>query len=292
MLIEVFLGEVRGQALFETVDAAIRIFKARSRAASASASASAPGRPDPSTENDVEDGNAAEEPATTGDEGRKERLVRGLPQLVGAAVTAGMELRIQAPRHHHHNDGISQEKPADPTTSSDDSDDSDADPFADAGDPTDPFFRSWAAPEILCLSFPSGQISFGGEYRDRSVRRSEMDRRAAKRAAKQKRQNSAASKSGSRTNVSAFLLSPVRRLSLPQSGPGTDATPTSNSTLTTKSTIRVRQRRWRKSLGSRLRRRSRTTIRSEGSRPSSRRQTCSKTWCVIPSRCEECQRML
>lgn len=197
-----FLGEVRGQALFETVDAAVRIFKARSRAASASA---AKGRHDASAENDGKDGkdgNSAKEPATA-DEGRKEeRLVRGLPQLVGAAVTAGMELRIQAPRHHHHNEDAFREKPADATTPSDDSDDSDADPFADAGDPTDPFFRSWSAPEILCLSFPSGQISFGGEYRDRSVRRSEMDRRAAKRAAQQKRQNSAASKSRSRTDVS------------------------------------------------------------------------------------------
>jgi hypothetical protein len=170
-----FLGEVRGQALFETVDAAVRIFKARSRAASASASAS--GRHDASTEKDVKDGNSGKEPATA-DEGRKEeRLVRGLPQLVGAAVTAGMELRIQAPRHHHHDDDASRETPTEPFTPSDDSDDSDSDPFADAGDPTDPFFRSWSAPEILCLSFPSGQISFGGEYRDRSVRRSEMDRR-------------------------------------------------------------------------------------------------------------------
>lgn len=188
-----FLGEVRGQALFETVDAAIRIFKARSRAASASTSASE--RRDASTENGVKDGNSGKETVTAADEGRKERLVRGLPQLVGAAVTAGVELRIQAPRHRHPNNE------ADPTTPSDDSDDSDADPFAEAGDPTDPFFRSWSAPEILCLSFPSGQISFGGEYRDRSVRRSEMDRRAAKRAAKQKRQNSAAGKSRSRTDV-------------------------------------------------------------------------------------------
>lgn len=213
-----FLGEVRGQALFETVDAAIRIFKARSRAASAAA-----GRHSAATEKGVEDGESAKE-AATADKGRKARLVRGLPQLVGAAVTAGMELRIQAPRHHHHhNDDASNEKPADATTPSEDSDDSDADPFADAGDPTDPFFRSWSAPEILCLSFPSGQISFGGEYRDRSVRRSEMDRRAAKRAAKQKRQNSAASKSRSRTNVGFYSCETVCAF---LTVPSTDTTPT------------------------------------------------------------------
>lgn len=158
VLMEVFLGEIRGQALYETVDAAIRIFKARSMAAKK-------GKPSPDR----------------GPQKAKGGKISGLPQLVGAAVTAGMELRIQAPQ-----------QTASPASSP--SGESVEDPFVEAGDPDDPFFRTWSAPEVLCLSFPSGQMTFGGEYVDRSVRRSEIDRRAAKRAAKQRRQSSAASR--------------------------------------------------------------------------------------------------
>ncbi|GAA5985789.1 hypothetical protein JCM10908_007112 [Rhodotorula pacifica] len=190
VLMEIFLGEIRGQALFETVDAAIRVFKARSRSKAKAATNF--------DEEHVEKGGVEHkvQPEEANDVGgkrgeEKERLIRGLPQLVGAAVTAGMELRIQAPRAH-------QATPS--SSAASDSDDESTNPFVEAGDPTDPFFRSWAAPEILCLSFPSGQISFGGEYTDRSVRRSETDRRAAKRAAKQKRQSSAAGRSRTRSS--------------------------------------------------------------------------------------------
>lgn len=37
---------------------------------------------------------------------------------------------------------------------------------------------------MLCLSFPSGSLAFGGEYVEQSLKRTEVERRAAKRLAK------------------------------------------------------------------------------------------------------------
>lgn len=176
VLMEGFLGEIRGQALFETLDAAVRIFRAKSSSVQAR-----PGRSSPE---------GAEESKEAPAEPQQRRTIQGLPRLVGAAVTAGLELRIQAPQPEGQYDPATS-RPASPTPSSSASSaDEPADPFVESGDPTDPFFRSWSAPDMLCLSFPTGQISFGGEYADRSVRRTEMDRRAAKRMAKQRRQSS------------------------------------------------------------------------------------------------------
>lgn len=170
VLMEGFLGEIRGQALFETLDAAVRIFRAKS--------SSAQTRSEPP------------ETKETTAESQQRRTIQGLPRLVGAAVTAGLELRIQAPQPEGQYDPATS-RPASPTSSSSASSaDEPVDPFVESGDPTDPFFRSWSAPDMLCLSFPTGQISFGGEYADRSVKRTEMDRRAAKRMAKQRRQSS------------------------------------------------------------------------------------------------------
>ncbi|CDR46544.1 RHTO0S12e05996g1_1 [Rhodotorula toruloides] len=159
VVLEAFLGEVRGHAPFETIDSALRIIKARPRKAT-------PSRPSsPTTWAGFE---AHQQDETE----KKARLVHGLPRIVGTAMMGGVELRIQAPRTSHAAD----RDPLDSPTLN--------------GDPTDPFFRNWSAPELLCLSFPNGQVSFGGEYVDRSVRRSESDRRAARRAAKHRRQES------------------------------------------------------------------------------------------------------
>lgn len=156
VIAELFLGEVRGHAPFETLDAALRIFKARPRPA-------APPAYSPRKER---------RPSASAD-GRKGKTIAGIPRIVGSLVASGIELRVQGPR---------------PTSVPS------PDPSA-SGDPDDPFFRSWSAPELLCLSFPSGQVSFGGEWTERSVKRSEADRRAARRALKHRRN---ASRSASR----------------------------------------------------------------------------------------------
>ncbi|GJN94531.1 hypothetical protein Rhopal_007614-T1 [Rhodotorula paludigena] len=156
VIAELFLGEVRGHAPFETLDAALRIFKARPRPAAPPACSSRKER----------------RPSASAD-GRNSKTIAGLPRIVGSLVAAGIELRVQGPR---------------PTSVPS------PDPSA-SGDPDDPFFRSWSAPELLCLSFPSGQVSFGGEWTERSVKRSEADRRAARRALKHRRN---ASRSASR----------------------------------------------------------------------------------------------
>ncbi|BGP27835.1 hypothetical protein Rt10032_c13g5178 [Rhodotorula toruloides] len=159
VVLEGFLGEIRGHVPFETIDSALRIIKARPRKAATSPPFSLPS----STGFEAKQQDEAE---------KRARLVHGLPRIVGTAMMGGIELRIQAPRSSHP----AECDPLDSPTLN--------------GDPTDPFFRNWSAPELLCLSFPNGQVSFGGEYVDRSVRRSESDRRAARRAAKHRRQES------------------------------------------------------------------------------------------------------
>lgn len=78
-----------------------------------------------------------------------------LPRVIGVIELDGLELRIQAPMN-----------------------------TSESFDQDDPFFRSWSSPELICISVPNACVSLGGEYSDRSVRRSEVDRRTAKRLAK------------------------------------------------------------------------------------------------------------
>ncbi|BGP51898.1 Protein SABRE [Rhodotorula kratochvilovae] len=146
VVVEGFLGPVRGHAAFETLDAALRIIAARPRAPPCPSRAAASPSPSPSP---------AAAPSSS-------KRLYALPRLAGALVCAGIELRLTGPR-------ASSSLSLDP-------------PDALSGDPDDPFFGSWCAPELLCLSAPGGQVSFEGGWEERSVRRSEVERRAAERA--------------------------------------------------------------------------------------------------------------
>ncbi|BGP20274.1 Protein SABRE [Rhodosporidiobolus nylandii] len=98
------------------------------------------------------------------------KLLHALPRVIGTLASAGVELRVQAPRPPSAaGEGSPSASPA------------------MGGDPEDPFFRGWTSPELLCVSFPRGQVSFGGEYADRSVKRNEADRRAVRREKRQHR---------------------------------------------------------------------------------------------------------
>lgn len=120
---------MRGHTTFETLDSALRIFKARPR-------------PDL-------------RPRTSSP--KKPFALRAIPRVVGTLASAGVELRIQAPVNSELREA----------------------------EEDDHFFRSWSSPELFCISFPNGAVSFASEYIDRSVRRNEVDRRVAKRMAKQ-----------------------------------------------------------------------------------------------------------
>ncbi|SCV74731.1 BQ2448_7760 [Microbotryum intermedium] len=133
VVIEGYIGEVRGHAKYETIDSALRIFMARPRS---------------------QYGRYARPDSRSTGEGN---VIRGAPRIVGHIAMAGIELRVQAP-----------------TSSSEDN---------SAGD-RDHFFREWACPDLFCLSIPNGAFDFGGEYEDRSLRRTEADRRSAKRNAR------------------------------------------------------------------------------------------------------------
>ncbi|GAA5830097.1 hypothetical protein JCM11251_006874 [Rhodosporidiobolus azoricus] len=163
LILEGFLGAVRGHAPFETLDAALRIFEARPRPVASTGPRKASSTPTPPSQRDA-----------------SSKIIRDLPHVVGNLASAGIELRVQAPI------------PSTSAVHSVHSPDRTASPAMN-GDPTDPFFRTWASPELLCVSLPQGQLSFGGEYKERTVKRSEAERRAAKRAAKHRRAESKAS---------------------------------------------------------------------------------------------------
>ncbi|GAA6011720.1 hypothetical protein JCM10207_004222 [Rhodosporidiobolus poonsookiae] len=175
LIIEGFLGQIRGHAPFETLDSALRIFKARPR----SSHPSSPRSRRQSTNTRADSAAPPQHPAhqAQGPPSPPKRRIYALPRIVGTLASAGVELRVQAPQ------------PVTSAVRQQDSPDPSASPMLN-GDPTDPFFRTWGSPELLCVSLPAGQVSFAGEYVDRSVRRTEADRRAAKRAAKHRRNES------------------------------------------------------------------------------------------------------
>lgn len=131
LIVEGHLGQIRGHTTFETLDSALRIFKAR-----------------PRRHVQHKSGRAAKVDLAA--------TLSSLPRIVGAVDLDGIELRIQAPLN------------------------------AEVREEDDPFFRSWSSPELFCISSPNASLSFGGEYSDRSVKRTEVDRRQAKRVAKHK----------------------------------------------------------------------------------------------------------
>ncbi|GAA5897882.1 hypothetical protein JCM6882_005104 [Rhodosporidiobolus microsporus] len=203
LILEGFLGAVRGHVPFETLDASLRIFEARPRpvgasrsrsnsaASEASTSPVSPASPtSPTSPTSPSSASSDAPPKHPPQPTRASRpmKVHGLPRLIGNFASAGIELRVQAP------------VPAASAVGSVHSPDPTASPAMN-GDPTDPFFRTWASPELLCVSLPRGQITFGGEYRERSVKRSEADRRAARRAAKHRRAESKASARSASSSV-------------------------------------------------------------------------------------------
>ncbi|KAK4056456.1 Protein SABRE [Microbotryomycetes sp. JL221] len=90
--------------------------------------------------------------ASIGQDGQVRREFVDLPRLAGTVYMDGIELRIQAPVTNEPSDSKAEL-----------------------------FFRTWASPELFCISFPNGRVNFGAEYSDRSVKRTEVDRRSAKR---------------------------------------------------------------------------------------------------------------
>ncbi|KAI5479861.1 hypothetical protein MNV49_002419 [Pseudohyphozyma bogoriensis] len=102
--------------------------------------------------------------AAESDHVEKTSIVRNLPRIAGAVTFDGTDIRIQAP--------LSPDAAR-----------------ARDGDAEDKFFRSWTSPDIFCISLPNGAVTFGGEYSDRSVRRTEAQRRAAKRSARRARES-------------------------------------------------------------------------------------------------------
>ena len=130
VIVEAHLGAIRGHATFETLDSALRIFKARPKAPRRAPTprAACPAAPQ----------------------------VKGLPRIIGVGHSDGIEIQIQAPIA----------------------------PVEEGLHPDDSFWRPWSSPELFCISLPEGQLSFGGRYAERSLRRSQTERLAAKRAGK------------------------------------------------------------------------------------------------------------
>ncbi|GAA6043699.1 hypothetical protein JCM8097_007486 [Rhodosporidiobolus ruineniae] len=186
VILEAFLGEVRGHVPFETLDAGLRIFKARPRAPPCPQSPSPSASASPSTSDPNSSFSSFAPPPPKHPAAAHKHVVHSLPRLVGSLASAGIELRCQAPAAVAS--AVHRASSPDPTASP-----------AMSGDPADPFFRTWESPELLCVSLPRGQVSFRGEYGDRSVRRSEAERRAAKRAARHRRNESRTSAGGSRS---------------------------------------------------------------------------------------------
>lgn len=93
------------------------------------------------------------------------KVLRGLPRIIGAVTFDGTEIRVQAP--------ISPDLSRENEVKSEDT-----------------FYRSWASPDLFCISLPNGSAAFGGEYRDRSIRRTEAERRAARKVTRRARASS------------------------------------------------------------------------------------------------------
>lgn len=94
------------------------------------------------------------------------RYITSLPRIIGTLETVGFEVRIQGParpRQEATNDEYGQ------------------------------FYRSWRSPDLFCISLPNGVVSFGGEYQDRNLRRSDADRRMLKRLSRVRTELPAAS---------------------------------------------------------------------------------------------------
>lgn len=92
------------------------------------------------------------------------KFIRGFPRLIGTITAEGIEIRIQAPT------------PVSPRVHS----------RSRSKIDNKHFYRDWTSPDVFCISFPNGSLSFGGEYMDRSIVRSDADRRQARRLSKKK----------------------------------------------------------------------------------------------------------
>ncbi|GAA5985459.1 hypothetical protein JCM5350_004004 [Sporobolomyces pararoseus] len=183
VIVEMSIGEVRGQTTFEDLDAAVRIFNARPRT---------PTRSAPSTPKSQ----ASFIPTKEQDSNRP---FPDLPRFVGSCTFAALEVRLVAPsisssvdrphpgpstasfyprgRHPHppydghHPFGRNPTPPR--TASPDESHES--------------FFLPWSAPEILSIEIPRIVLTSEGEWSDRCVKRNAADRLKAKRLAREAR---------------------------------------------------------------------------------------------------------
>ncbi|GAA6060439.1 hypothetical protein JCM10212_000032 [Sporobolomyces blumeae] len=186
VVLEVSVGEVRGQTTFETLDAALRIFKARPRP---------PRR------------NHAPRQSKPASDKPKHTLFENVPKFVSSLTIASLEFRIVAPdrdglsahRAHpvpsdaefyrrgegkfpayegHHPYGRPPRESAQADASSTSSASRDG---ATDRDPHESFFTAWNAPELVCVEVPRVSVTSRGEWQDRGVVRKASDRLKAKR---------------------------------------------------------------------------------------------------------------
>lgn len=86
------------------------------------------------------------------------KFIRGLPRAIGCINLEGIEVRVQAPAapsSESKREGVAYSE--------------------------DQFYREWMSPDVFCVTLPGAEIAFGGEYREKSLKRSDLDRRRVKR---------------------------------------------------------------------------------------------------------------
>ncbi|KAK4703534.1 hypothetical protein P7C70_g2687, partial [Phenoliferia sp. Uapishka_3] len=137
-------GSIRGHFTFETYDSALRIFSARPR----------PRPPQPY-------GPPPSSPNFNPETARPPKFLKGLPQVHGSVRLEGGEVRIQAPALQSRNEPSNKRNGAEYSE--------------------DQFYREWMSPDVFCLTLPGAEVAFGGEYQERSLRRTDGDRRRIKR---------------------------------------------------------------------------------------------------------------
>ena len=175
VMVEVAIGEVRGQTTFQTLDAAVRIFNARPRIPKRTHHTSSP----PAS-------------CSQGDKPESRTLFSDIPQFVSSFTVASLEVRLVGPTPETSAVDRSQQLPKPssfyPKGKREHPPYDGHHPFGrtPAHDPRsdeahDSFFLPWKAPEILCIEVPRIVFTSKGEWADRSVKRKAADRSKAKR---------------------------------------------------------------------------------------------------------------
>ncbi|GAA5901240.1 uncharacterized protein JCM6883_000150 [Sporobolomyces salmoneus] len=183
IIVEMSLGEVRGQTTFEDLDAAVRIFNARPRTPSRSAPSTPQSQTDFPSRKDNKSFNKFPD----------------LPRFVTSCTVASLEVRLVAPTDN--TSSADRPHPGPPPSSFypkgkrphppyDGHHPFGRRPSKPSGDEShDSFFVPWSAPEILSIEVPRIVFTSEGEWIDRSVKRSAADRLKAKRLEREARKH-------------------------------------------------------------------------------------------------------